>query len=197
MVFSRSQSHSNQPRQNPDNSTVSLPGTASSLTVLPTATFHAGTYKTSLEPADDPQELPLARKWLAVLCISTASICVTCASSMVRLWHSIVSIVLMRGAPPAALQAALAEGGISRQFHVSKEVTILGVSLFVLGLGLGPLVAGPMSEIYGRSAVYVVSFGFFFVFLFPVAFAPNISKRVAHSSWAWIDNVLHFEQRCI
>lgn len=48
----------------------------------------------------------------------------------------------------------------------------------MLGLGLGPLVAGPMSEIYGRSAVYSVSFGFFFVFLFPVAFAPNISKCV-------------------
>jgi hypothetical protein len=157
------------------------------------ATFHAGTYEVSLEPAENPQELPLARRWLAVLCISTASVCVTCASSMVRLWHSFVNIVLTRGARPAALQAAFAEGGVSRQFHVSKEVTILGVSLFVLGLGLGPLVAGPVSEIYGRSAVYVVSFGFFFVFLFPVAFAPNISKCVAHSNWAWSDNVLHFD----
>lgn len=132
---------------------VSLPFSASSLIVSPMATFHAGTYEVSLEPAENPQELPLARRWLAVLCISTASVCVTCASSM----------------------AAFAEGGVSRQFHVSKEVTILGVSLFVLGLGLGPLVAGPVSEIYGRSAVYVVSFGFFFVFLFPVAFAPNIT----------------------
>jgi len=79
---------------------VSLPSTASSSTVLPIATFHAGTYEVFLEPADNPQELPLARKWLAVLCISTASICVTCASSMVRLWHSYVkkrTIVLTRG----------------------------------------------------------------------------------------------------
>ncbi len=93
----------------------------------------------------------------------------------------------------AALQAAFAEGGISRQFHVSKEVAILGVSLFVLGLGLGPLVAGPMSEIYGRSAVYHVSFGFFFVFMFPVAFAPNISECVVHSSRVWSDNAVHFD----
>jgi hypothetical protein len=37
-----------------------------------------------LEPAENPQELTLVRRWLAVICISTASICVTCASSMVR-----------------------------------------------------------------------------------------------------------------
>jgi hypothetical protein len=99
------------------------------------------------------------------------------------LWHSYVNRA-DASARLAELQAAFVEGGISRQFHVSEEVAILGVSLFVLGLGLGPLVAGPMSEIYGRSAVYHVSFGFFFVFLFPVAFAPNISKCVVPSSRA-------------
>lgn len=96
-----------------------------------------------------------------------------------------------------ALQAAFAEGGVSRDFHVSKEVSILGVSLFVLGLGIGPLVAGPMSEIYGRSAVYHVSFIFFFIFMFPVAFAPNISKCVVHSNRAWCDNAVALLQRCI
>ncbi|KAI0301207.1 major facilitator superfamily domain-containing protein [Multifurca ochricompacta] len=110
-------------------------------------------YEVSLEPVDNPQELSLTRRWFAVICISSTSICVTCASSM----------------------AAFAEAPIARQFHVGKEVTILGVSLFVLGLGLGPLVAGPMSEIYGRRAVYRWSFASFFVFMFPVAFAPDIS----------------------
>jgi len=41
-------------------------------------------YEVFLEPAENPQELSLARRWLAVICISTASICVTWASSMVR-----------------------------------------------------------------------------------------------------------------
>lgn len=71
-------------------------------------------------------------------------------------------------------QAAFVEVPVARQFHVSKEVAILGVSLFVLGLGLGPLVAGPMSEIYGRNIVYRVSFTLFFLCIFPVAFAPDI-----------------------
>lgn len=67
---------------------------------------------------------------------------------------------------------------VARQFYVSKEVTILGVSLFVLGLGLGPLVAGPMSEIHGRNIVYRVSFSLFFLCMFPVAFAPHICMYV-------------------
>lgn len=71
-------------------------------------------------------------------------------------------------------QAAFVEVPVARQFHVSKEVAILGVSLFVLGLGLGPLVAGPMSEIYGRNIIYRVSFALFFLCMFPVAFAPDI-----------------------
>lgn len=66
------------------------------------------------------------------------------------------------------------EAPVARQFHVGKEVAILGVSLFVLGLGLGPLVAGPMSEIYGRNIIYRVSFALFFLCMFPVAFAPDI-----------------------
>ena len=50
-----------------------------------------------------------------------------------------------------------------------------------------------MSEIYGRSAVYHVSSGCFFVFLFPVAFAPNICEFAVHPSWAWSDNAVRFD----
>ena len=67
---------------------------------------------------------------------------------------------------------------MGKQFQVSQEVTILGISLFMLGLGLGPLVVGPISEIYGHRAVYSVSFSYFFVVMFPVAFAPNISTSL-------------------
>ena len=87
---------------------------------------------------------------------------VTCLSSKVPYCHR------------RARQAAFVEMPVARQFHVSKEVAILGVSLFVLGLGLGPLVAGPLSEIYGRNIIYRVSFTLFFLCMFPVAFAPDI-----------------------
>jgi MFS family permease len=66
--------------------------------------------------------------------------------------------------------------GVSDSFHVGEEVAILSISLYVIGLGIGPLFAGPISEIYGRNVVYRMSFALFFVFSFPVAFAPNIGS---------------------
>jgi MFS family permease len=37
-------------------------------------------------------------------------------------------------------------------------VAILTVSLFVMGLGIGPLLVGPVSEFIGRRAVYLWSY---------------------------------------
>lgn len=130
-------------------------------------------YEVFLEPVENPQELTLVRRWLTVICISTASICVTCASSMVRVF-CFVTFHSSKVPYCRVRQAAFAEMPVAKQFHVSKEVAILGVSLFVLGLGLGPLVAGPTSEIYGRNIIYRVSFALFFLCTFPVAFAPDI-----------------------
>ena len=147
-----------------------------------TTSYAASAYEVSLDAEENPQELSLVRRWLAVLCISSASICVTCASSMVRrdCFSSIHSGRLLDEGCCADLylQAAFVELPVARRFNVSKEVAILGVSLFVLGLGLGPLVAGPMSEIHGRNVVYRVSFSLFFICMFPVAFAPHICMCV-------------------
>lgn len=69
--------------------------------------------------------------------------------------------------------------GIEKGLNVGREVAILSISLYVMGLGVGPLFAGPISELYGRNIVYRTSFALFFVFSFPVAFAPNIGTRDA------------------
>jgi hypothetical protein len=36
------------------------------------------------------------------------------------------------------------------ELHVSENVSILGLSFFVLGFGLGPLVFAPLSEVSYR-----------------------------------------------
>jgi MFS family permease len=72
--------------------------------------------------------------------------------------------------------AALTETAIAKEFNVSHELTILTISLFVCGLAIGPLVVGPFSEMYGRNWIYGSSFALFFVFSWPVAFAPNIGQ---------------------
>ncbi|KAF8956847.1 major facilitator superfamily domain-containing protein [Flammula alnicola] len=110
-------------------------------------------FQTILEEREHPQSLSTARKWIVVFVISSAALCVASASSV----------------------AAFAEAGVSRDFHASKEVSILSISMFIEGLGLGPLLLGPLSEIYGRNAVYRVSYTLYFLFTFPVAFAPNIA----------------------
>ncbi|TCD70550.1 hypothetical protein EIP91_002896 [Steccherinum ochraceum] len=113
----------------------------------------ADPYEVKLTPEEDPKNMTKFRRWLAVMVISTAAFCVTSCSSA----------------------ASFTEAGTMADFHVSHEVAILGVSLFVQGLGLGPLLAGPLSELYGRNIVYRASFFFFWVFTFPVAFPPDMA----------------------
>jgi multidrug resistance protein len=64
--------------------------------------------------------------------------------------------------------------GVSRSFHVSEEVALLTITMFVIGFGVGPLVFAPMSELFGRKPVYVVTFAIAVIFIVPCAVAQNI-----------------------
>ncbi|OSC99125.1 MFS general substrate transporter [Trametes coccinea BRFM310] len=110
-------------------------------------------HKVKLEPEDDPKCLSLWHKWLAVLTISVSSLCATFASS----------------------EAAFTEAGLVRDLHTTHEVAILSISLYVLGLGIGPMFVGPLSELYGRNVIYRTSYVLFFAFTWPTAFPPNIA----------------------
>lgn len=52
---------------------------------------------------------------------------------------------------------------IEAQFGVKPEVASLGLSLYVLGYGIGPLLFSPLSEIpaIGRNPPYIITFGIF------------------------------------
>jgi len=71
--------------------------------------------------------------------------------------------------------ASFTEDAMAAEFHVSREPTILSISLFVLGLGAGPLITGPFSEVYGRAIIYRVSYVLLVLLSFPVVFAPNLA----------------------
>ena len=43
---------------------------------------------------------------------------------------------------------------VAEKFNVSQTVSVLGLSLYVLGLAFGPMIAAPLSETKGRLAVY-------------------------------------------
>ncbi|KAK2754876.1 hypothetical protein FQN54_006769 [Arachnomyces sp. PD_36] len=48
---------------------------------------------------------------------------------------------------------------IEDYFNVKEEIAILSVSLFVLGFAFGPVVWGPLSELYGRQSIYLITMG--------------------------------------
>ncbi|KAK5133776.1 hypothetical protein LTR08_007426 [Meristemomyces frigidus] len=62
----------------------------------------------------------------------------------------------------------------AQEFGASEELMILGVTLYVLGFACGPLVWGPLSEIYGRRNPLMVGIFGFIVFQIPVAVASNL-----------------------
>lgn len=120
---------------------------------------HENEYEVQWDGDNDPMNpryFSKGRKWLIVLIVSAGSTCVTCTSSMYTSTY----------------------GQITEEFHISKVVATLGLSLFVMGLGLGPMVLGPLSEFYGRRPIYVVSFFFFLVWLIPCALARNIETEL-------------------
>lgn len=46
---------------------------------------------------------------------------------------------------------------IQEYFHAGEEIAILSVSLFVLGFAVGPVVWGPLSELYGRQSITLLT----------------------------------------
>jgi MFS family permease len=65
--------------------------------------------------------------------------------------------------------------GVMQRFKVSQEVATLGLSLFVLGFALGPLIWTPLSEVYGRKSIFVISYTAYIAFSVVAACAPNIT----------------------
>ena len=41
-----------------------------------------------------------------------------------------------------------------KQFGISHTVSILPISLFFMGLGIGPLLVGPVSEVHGSLCAF-------------------------------------------
>ncbi|EAS30990.3 multidrug resistance protein [Coccidioides immitis RS] len=64
---------------------------------------------------------------------------------------------------------------VGEEFGVSETVTLLTITLFVIGFGVGPMIFAPLSEMVGRKPVYVVTMFLAVIFLIPCAVAENIA----------------------
>ncbi|KAJ7932520.1 major facilitator superfamily domain-containing protein [Mycena leptocephala] len=75
--------------------------------------------------------------------------------------------------------ASAAPSGIAIQlmeeYHLSQEVGVLAISLFVAGYCVGPLLWGPLSEQYGRRPIFI--YPFLVYTLFQIGAAPAKNAR--------------------
>ena len=65
----------------------------------------------------------------------------------------------------------------SQEFGVSTTIESLATALFLVGLSFGVLTAGPISEEYGRNAVYIATMASFMIFTMASALAPNMASQ--------------------
>jgi DHA1 family multidrug resistance protein-like MFS transporter len=73
------------------------------------------------------------------------------------------------------------EQGVAEDFAVDDTKAALGLSLFVLGYGVGPLLFSPLSELpaLGRNPVYIVTMFLFVIISIPAALVQNYSGLMA------------------
>ncbi|EPQ58477.1 MFS general substrate transporter [Gloeophyllum trabeum ATCC 11539] len=64
-------------------------------------------------------------------------------------------------------------------FHVSEEVAVLGISLYVLGFGLGPLVFAPLGEMYGRRRIFLITMSVYTLMHLGGALGHNIATLLS------------------
>lgn len=70
---------------------------------------------------------------------------------------------------------ALSATSLQRRFNTSAEVITLGLSLYVLGFALGPLLMGPLAQTQGKRPVYVVSWILFTAGCFVISESDNLA----------------------
>ncbi|EXJ87410.1 hypothetical protein A1O3_04370 [Capronia epimyces CBS 606.96] len=80
----------------------------------------------------NPMEFSQLKKWVLTMTVAIATLAVAFVSS--------------------AYSGSARE--VMQEFHIGEEVYTLGVSLFVLGFALGPLLWAPLSELYGRQVLF-------------------------------------------
>lgn len=89
----------------------------------------------------------------------------------------LISVVLAYSTFVSSFSSAIyssAVGEISVKFHISTEVAILGVTLYVLGFASGPTVWAPASELIGRRWPIIVGIFGFSIFTIATATSKDV-----------------------
>ncbi|KAH3917303.1 hypothetical protein HBI56_119610 [Parastagonospora nodorum] len=104
----------------------------------------------------DPINYPASLKWGITVLVGFATLAVAFVSS--------------------AYSGGIAE--IMQEFKTVQIIATLGISLYVMGFAIGPLIWAPMSEMYGRQYLFCSTYIIFTVFNAGAAGSQNIETLV-------------------
>lgn len=107
----------------------------------------------------NPKNWPQKKKWMATVTVSLFTFISPVASTMVA---------------PALTQ--LADDLGTRHDMLLTSITL---SAFILGFAIGPLLLGPLSELFGRRIILQLSNLFFFAFNLAAGFATSSGEMIA------------------
>jgi multidrug resistance protein len=108
------------------------------------------------DDAHNPFSFPMWKKWSITLGVAFATLAVAFVST--------------------AYTGGVEE--VIKTFEISTEVAILGVSLFVLGFAIGPLLWAPLSEFFGRQILFFGTYMALTAFNAGAAGAQNIQTLI-------------------
>ncbi|KAH6652576.1 putative MFS multidrug transporter [Truncatella angustata] len=92
-----------------------------------------------------------------------------------------ITFVVALATLAVALVSSAYTGGLKQiimEFGISQELSVLGVSLFVVGFAVGPLLWAPLSEVFGRQILFFVTYAALTAF--------NAGCAGAQNSWSLI-----------
>ncbi len=104
----------------------------------------------------NPMNLPEWKKWFLTVTVAFATLAVAFVST--------------------AYTASITQ--VIEEFHCSQEIATLGVSLFVLGFAIGPLLWAPLSELYGRQVLFIGTYAVLTAFNAGAAGAQSIASLI-------------------
>lgn len=122
---------------------------------------------------ENPKNWSRKRKWAATVVVSSFTFISPVSSSMV----------------------APAISAISKEFGIKNEVEQqLVLSVFVLAYAIGPLILGPLSEIYGRVPVLQLANLFYLVFNTACGASRNKGEMIAFRFLSGLGSIMFFSK---
>ncbi|ODV96576.1 hypothetical protein PACTADRAFT_39791 [Pachysolen tannophilus NRRL Y-2460] len=103
---------------------------------------------------DNPKNWSLTKRWFVTMVAAGVCLVVTFGSSL-----------YVSGVPDLELKML-----------ISEELGLSGLTFYLVGLALGPVIGAPLSELFGRKIVYVISLPISMLFIMGVGLSNNIQS---------------------